>query len=83
MRTQTVEQHRILSKVHTRWICSLECQYAVQQEDIEMIPLMMEQGCENTAASLYQYVHHGLVRRRDSHPGWTCRLQTNQMVGWD
>ena len=55
----------ILSKVHTRWISSLECQYAVQQEDIEMIPLMMEQGCENTAVSLYQYVHHGLARRHD------------------
>ena len=45
--------------------CRLECQYATQQDDIEMIPLMMEKGCEHRAQSA-----QSIVQSAASQPTW-------------
>ena len=45
--------------------CRLECQYATQQDDIEMIPLMMEKGCEHRAQRA-----QSIVQRAASQPTW-------------
>jgi hypothetical protein len=70
--------------------CRLECQYAMQQDEVEMIPLLMEEGCKHRVPPVHPTVIHRLMHRfnevlpglfADKAKGWLGLLMGSRMYG--